>query len=57
MRYFIVLKERGSSLEKEEIKLTEGKVFIVPSGTMHALRTDSNLWVCSFLIPVLCEGI
>lgn len=44
-------------LENEEIKLTEGNVFIVPAGTMHALRTDSNLWVSSFLIPVLLEEL
>ena len=44
-------------LENEEIKLTEGKVFVVPSGTMHALRTESNLWVTSFLIPVLSQDL
>jgi quercetin dioxygenase-like cupin family protein len=43
---FYCVKGQGFGvLEKEEIELTVGKVFIVPSGTMHALRTDSNLLV------------
>lgn len=40
-------------LEDSEVELTIGKVFTVPAGTMHALRTDSNLYVCSFLIPLV----
>lgn len=42
-------------LGKSEVELTAGKVFIVPAGTMHALRTDGDLFVASFLIPVLQE--
>jgi mannose-6-phosphate isomerase-like protein (cupin superfamily) len=42
-------------LEDGETELTVGKVFTVPAGTMHALRTDSDLYVCSFLIPVVRE--
>ena len=53
---FYCLKGEGFGvLENEEIRLTEGKVFIVQAGTMHALRTDSNLLVASFLMPVV-EG-
>ena len=40
-------------LKDEEIELTVGKVFTVPAGTMHALRTDQDLYVCSFLIPLV----
>ena len=39
-------------LENSEVELTVGKVFIVPAGTMHALRTDSELFVSSFLVPI-----
>lgn len=55
---FYCLKGEGFGvLENEEINLTEGKVFSVPSGVMHALRTNNNLWVSSFLIPVIVEEI
>jgi len=43
-------------LEENEIELKVGEVFNVPAGTLHALRTDSNLWVASFLIPVICPS-
>lgn len=39
-------------LENSEVELTVGKAFIVPAGTMHALRTDSELFVSSFLVPI-----
>jgi mannose-6-phosphate isomerase-like protein (cupin superfamily) len=42
-------------LEDTEVELTAGKVFTVPAGTMHALRTDRELYVCSFLIPLIQE--
>lgn len=44
-------------LEHEEVEITVGKVFIVPVGTLHSLRTNSNLWVSSFLIPVILNEI
>jgi quercetin dioxygenase-like cupin family protein len=40
-------------LEGSEVELATGKVFTVPAGKMHALRTDSDLYVCSFLIPLV----
>jgi mannose-6-phosphate isomerase-like protein (cupin superfamily) len=40
-------------LEESEIELTVGKEFIVKAGVMHSLRTDGNLYVCSFLIPIV----
>lgn len=39
--------------ENQEIDLTTGKVFIVPAGTMHSLKTNENLYVASFLIPAI----
>jgi quercetin dioxygenase-like cupin family protein len=55
---FYCMKGEGFGvLENEEIELTEGKVFIVTAGTMHSLRTDANLWVSSFLIPVITEEV
>ena len=38
-------------LEDREVELGVGQVFNVPAGTMHALRTDGEFYVCSFLIP------
>jgi len=40
-------------LENSEIELKVGDVFNVPAGTLHALRTNSDLWIGSFLIPVI----
>ncbi len=55
---FYCIKGAGFGvLEESEIELSEGKVFVVPSGTMHSLRTENNLWVSSFLIPVISDGI
>ncbi|MBZ9688160.1 cupin domain-containing protein [Clostridium estertheticum] len=42
-------------LEDREVELTIGKAFIVPAGEMHALRSDRNLYVSAFLIPVVEE--
>lgn len=53
--FYCIKGEGFGVLEHEEIKLTSGKAFIVSAGTMHALRTDSNLLVSSFLIPVVSE--
>ena len=40
-------------MENSEVELSVGKAFIVPAGTMHALRTVGDLYVTSFLIPVI----
>lgn len=51
---FYCIKGTGYGvLEKNEVELKVGDVFNVPAGTLHALRTDENLWVGSFLIPVI----
>ena len=50
---FYCVKGSGSGvLEDEEVALTPGKAFIVPAGTLHSLRTESDLYVTSNLIPL-----
>jgi mannose-6-phosphate isomerase-like protein (cupin superfamily) len=51
--FYCMMGEGFGVLEDNEVRLSYGKTFTVPSGTMHALRTDGDLWVASFLIPVL----
>ena len=53
--FYCVVGSGFGVLENEEIELTTGKVFNVPAGTMHSLRTDGDLYVTSFLIPVVKE--
>jgi quercetin dioxygenase-like cupin family protein len=51
---FYCLKGEGFGvLEGGEQKLNAGEVFIVKENTMHSLRSDSEMTVASFLIPVL----
>jgi len=51
---FYCIKGSGFGvLENSEIELTVGKEFIVKSGVMHSLRSDEDLYVSSFLIPVV----
>jgi mannose-6-phosphate isomerase-like protein (cupin superfamily) len=40
-------------LENSEQVLNTGDCFIVKENTMHSLRTDSEMVVASFLIPVV----
>ena len=40
-------------LENSEVELNVGKAFIVPAGTLHSLRSEGNLYVSSFLVPVM----
>jgi mannose-6-phosphate isomerase-like protein (cupin superfamily) len=55
--FYCIKGEGFGVLEHEEIELAPGGVFVVPAGTMHTLRTEGNLWVSSFLIPVLHSEI
>jgi len=53
---FYCMKGSGFGvLEDNEIELTVGKEFIVKSGVMHSLRSEGDLYVSSFLIPVVDE--
>ncbi len=51
--FYCIKGEGFGVLEDEEIKLTAGNEFIVKSGIMHSLRSDNDLYVSSFLIPVV----
>jgi mannose-6-phosphate isomerase-like protein (cupin superfamily) len=53
--FYCIKGEGFGILENREVELTVGKAFIVTAGEMHALRSDSNLYVGSFLIPVVEE--
>jgi len=53
---FYCIKGSGFGiLQNNEVELEVGKAFIVKSGIMHSLRTDRDMYVCSFLIPVIDE--
>ena len=53
---FYCMKGSGFGvLEDEEVELSPGKAFIVPAGVMHSLRSDEQLLVGSFLLPVINE--
>ncbi|MCX7921974.1 MAG: cupin domain-containing protein [Clostridia bacterium] len=38
-------------LEDSEVQLEVGRVFVVPAGIMHTVKTNTELFVCSFQIP------
>ena len=50
---FYCIKGEGYGLLEDgsEQELYVGKAFIVPAGVKHSLRSDSDLYVCSILIP------
>jgi len=49
---FYCIKGEGLGvLEDVEVQLEPGKVFIVPAGVLHTVKTHSDLFVCSFQIP------
>ncbi len=51
---FYCIKGNGFGvLENEEKEMNVGDHFIVKENTMHALRSDSEMWVASILIPVI----
>jgi mannose-6-phosphate isomerase-like protein (cupin superfamily) len=50
--FYCIKGEGFGVLENSEVELTLHKAFIVPAGTMHALRTDTELFVSSFLVPI-----
>lgn len=51
--FYCIKGEGFGVLEDKEVELIVGKEFIVPAGVMHSLRTNTNLYVSSFLIPVI----
>ncbi|GAB6099644.1 hypothetical protein JCM16358_15230 [Halanaerocella petrolearia] len=40
-------------LEDEEIELEVGDTFVVPAGKTHSVKTDNEIYVASFLVPVV----
>lgn len=51
---FYCIKGSGFGvLQDGQVELNVGKAFIVPAGTMHSLRCDGDLYVSSFLVPVV----
>jgi mannose-6-phosphate isomerase-like protein (cupin superfamily) len=50
---FYCIKGSGFGVLKDgEVELSVGKAFIVSAGTMHSLRSEGDLYVSSFLVPV-----
>ena len=51
---FYCIKGNGFGvLENEEKEMNVGDVFVVKMNKMHALRSDSEMWVASFLFPLV----
>ena len=51
---FYCMKGSGFGvLEDRDVKLDVGQTFIVPAGIMHSLRTEGELYVSSFLVPIV----
>jgi quercetin dioxygenase-like cupin family protein len=38
-------------LEEKEFQLEPGRTFIVPAGIMHTVKTNHEMFLCSFQIP------
>jgi mannose-6-phosphate isomerase-like protein (cupin superfamily) len=51
--FYCIQGEGFGVLEDSEVELTVGKVFLVPAGSMHALRSDKEMYVASILVPKL----
>lgn len=51
---FYCIKGSGFGvLEDSEVELNPGGSFIVRAGIMHSLRSDGDLYVSAFLVPVV----
>ncbi len=54
---FYCIKGSGFGvLEDGEVELSVGKAFIAPAKILHSLRSDGDLYVSAFLIPVVEKG-
>ncbi len=55
---FYCIKGAGFGVLKDgEVALSKGKTFIAPAGTMHSIRSDKDLYVSAFLVPVVDDGL
>ena len=51
---FYCIKGSGFGvLEDSEVELNVGVSFTVPAGIMHSVRSDGDLYVTAFLVPVV----
>ena len=51
---FYCIKGSGFGvLEESEVELNVGVSFTVPAGTIHSVRSDGELYVTAFLVPVV----
>ncbi|AGB40797.1 cupin domain-containing protein [Halobacteroides halobius DSM 5150] len=51
---FYCIKGAGVGiLEEEEIELEVGDTFVVPAGKMHSVKTNNEIYLTSFLVPVI----
>jgi len=51
--FYCIKGEGFGVLEGGEMEFTVGKVFIAPAGVMHSVRSDSEIYVTAFLVPVV----
>lgn len=55
---FYCIKGSGFGvLEDGEVELNVGESFIAPAGTMHSLRSEGDLYVSAFLVPVVDDRL
>jgi len=51
---FYCIKGSGFGvLEDSEVELNVGESFTVPAGTMHSVRSDGEIYVTAFLVPIV----
>ena len=51
---FYCIKGSGFGVvEDSEVELNVGVSFTVPAGTMHSVRSDGEIYVTAFLVPVV----
>ncbi len=50
---FYCIKGSGFGISEDgEVELNVGDTFVAPAGTLHSMRSDGDLYVTAFLIPV-----
>lgn len=55
---FYCIKGSGFGvLEDGEVELSVGKSFTAPAGIKHSLRSDGDLYVSAFLVPVVDDKL
>ena len=51
---FYCIKGSGFGVSEDtEVELKVGSSFIVPAGTLHSVRSDTDIYVCAILVSVL----